>query len=63
MLYIAYCGYAEFLIVIIFITVVVLFIILRLLFVLLLRNFEVVVFSVKIINVGFFRDLEVLVTV
>lgn len=43
--------------------VIVLLVILRILFLILLRNFEIVVISVKIFNVGFFGDLEIIVTV
>ena len=63
MLYIAYCGYADILIVIIFVSVIILLFVLRILFFILLSNFEIVLISVKIFNLGFFGDLEVIVTV
>jgi hypothetical protein len=62
-LYTAYCGYANILIVIIFVTVIILLIILGILFIVFLRNFEIVVVSLKIFNLGFFGDIEILLTV
>lgn len=59
----AYCGYAEFLIVIIFIVVVILLIILRLLFLVFIRNFDILVISFKVFRVGFFGDIEIMLTV
>ena len=63
MLYTAYCGYANFLIVVIFVTVIILLIILLIIFMLFLINFEIVVVSLKIFNLGVFGDIEFLLTV
>lgn len=63
MLYTAYCGYANFLIVVIFVTVIMLLIILLIIFIVFLINFEMVVISLKIFNLGFFSDMEFLLTV
>lgn len=63
MLYTAYCGYANFLIVVIFVTVIMLLIILLIIFTVFLINFEMVVISLKIFNLGFFGDMEFLLTV
>jgi len=56
----AYCGYADYLIVVIFITRVILFLFLAVLALLILINERVVLISVKIVNLVFYADLEFL---
>lgn len=59
----AYCGYADFLMVIMFVTVLILLLSLVLIILVLLRDFEIVVISRKLFVTGFYRDLEITVTV
>lgn len=58
-----YCGYVKFLIVVIFVSAIFLFIVLRIFLVIFLINFGVVLFSLKVFNVGFFGDFEIILTV
>nr|YP_003331192.1 NADH dehydrogenase subunit 5 [Rotaria rotatoria]ACT21461.1 NADH dehydrogenase subunit 5 [Rotaria rotatoria] len=51
------------LMVIMFVMVMILLVTLSMLFLILLSNFEMVIISVKIFNVGFFGDLEIMLTV
>ena len=59
----AYCGYANFLIVILFLVVIILFLIVRLLFIVFITNFDIVFISVKVFNINIFGDLEIIITV
>ncbi len=59
----AYCGYAENLMVFIYVVVVMLVLIIILLIIVFLINFHIVVFSLKVFNHGFFSDLEFSLTV
>lgn len=63
MLYMAYCGYAEFLIVIIFIRLVYLLIIVTFLVLIFLMNSCIYVIRLKIINFGLLLDWEILVNI
>lgn len=58
-----YCGYVEFLIVIIFIVIIFLLIVVRILFLLLLSNKGIFIIRLKVFNVGFFGEIELLVNI
>ena len=62
-MYMVYCGYADCLIVIIFIVVIMLWIIVLLLVLFLMVNQGNILISIKIFNVGFFGDLEILINI
>lgn len=57
-----YCGYVEYLIVVIFITCIYLLILIRILAILFIRNFPVIIFRFKLVNVRFFSDLELIIS-
>lgn len=63
MLYTVYCGYINFSIVIIFIIVGILLVRISILFCFFFSNFDIIVVSLKVFNVGFFGDMEILLRV
>jgi hypothetical protein len=58
-----YCGYVNFLIVVIFRVAIFLLIILIIFFIIFLLNAGVLVLSRKVFNVGFFGDFELILRV
>jgi len=59
----AYCGYADILMVIIFITIIFLIVLLCFLFIIFIRGCRVLIISVKIFNLSFLGDFELLFNV
>jgi len=60
--YTTYCGYVDYLMVIIFIVCIFLLILIRVLIRLFLRRFSVIIFRLKLVNVGFFGDIELIIS-
>ena len=60
---ITYCGYVYFLIVLLFVVIIILIILLLLLLIIFLINYNILIFSFKIFNVGFFGDFELLLRI
>ena len=58
-----YCGYVEYLMVIIFITVIFLLINIFILIIIFIRNFNILIVSGKIFDVGFFGDFEIILSI
>lgn len=59
----AYCGYADVLIVIIFISIIFLLFFLIMLILIFIINHSVLLLRFKVFNVGFFGDLEILINI
>ncbi len=59
----AYCGYAELLIVIIYIRVIYLVLLLIILFTIILVNNGSFLVSFKVFNLGIFRDIEIYINI
>jgi hypothetical protein len=58
-----YCGYVEYLMVIIFIVVIFLFIIIAVLIMIFVRNFNMCIIRGKLFELGFFGDFEVILSI
>lgn len=58
---IRYCGYLDFLMVFIYIILIIFFLLIIIIGVIFFSNVSIVIFSIKLINLNFFRDLEIII--